>query len=127
MGENGAGKSTLMKCLIGIHPATREKSSIKGKEVSFKSTQEALDAGISMIHQEPHRYKNALVCDKRMAGKEPKKGILTDHKKMYDDCVELFQRMGLDIDPHEKMKDLTVAKMQMVEIIKAVSYVIRRS
>ena len=55
-------------------------------------------------------------------GREPKKGILTDHKKMYQDCLDLFARMGMHIDPHEKMKNLTVAKMQMVEIIKAVSY-----
>src|SRR5699024_3314417 len=54
--------------------------------------------------------------------REPKKGILTDHKKMYQDCLDLFARMGMHIDPHEKMKNLTVAKMQMVEIIKAVSY-----
>ena len=62
------------------------------------------------------------VCDNVWLGREPKKGILTDHKKMYDDCVELFQRMGLKIDPKEKMKNLTVANMQMVEIVKAVSY-----
>ena len=122
MGENGAGKSTLMKCLIGIQPVTSGKIIYKGKEVSYKSTQEALDAGISMIHQELSPVYERSVCDNVWLGREPKKGILTDHKKMYDDCVELFQRMGLDIDPHEKMKDLTVAKMQMVEIVKAVSY-----
>ncbi|MCH1978211.1 sugar ABC transporter ATP-binding protein [Lawsonibacter sp. OA9] len=122
MGENGAGKSTLMKCLIGIQPVTSGKILYKGKEVSFKSTQEALDAGISMIHQELSPVYERSVCDNVWLGREPKKGILTDHRKMYDDCVELFSRMGLDIDPHDKMKDLTVAKMQMVEIVKAVSY-----
>lgn len=122
MGENGAGKSTLMKCLIGIQPVTSGKIIYKGKEVSYKSTQEALDAGISMIHQELSPVYERSVCDNVWLGREPKKGILTDHRKMYDDCVELFSRMGLDIDPHDKMKDLTVAKMQMVEIVKAVSY-----
>src|SRR5699024_1051977 len=122
MGENGAGKSTLMKCLIGIHPATSGKIIYKGKEVSFKSTQDALDHGISMIHQELSPVMERSVCDNVWLGREPKKGILTDHKKMYDDCVELFQRMGLKIDPKEKMKNLTVANMQMVEIVKAVSY-----
>ena len=59
MGENGAGKSTLMKCLIGIQPVTSGKIIYKGKEVAFKSTQEALDAGISMIHQELSRCLSA--------------------------------------------------------------------
>ena len=122
MGENGAGKSTLMKCLIGIHPATSGKIIYKGKEVSFKSTQDALNHGISMIHQELSPVMERSVCDNVWLGREPKKGILTDHKKMYDDCVALFQRMGLKIDPKEKMKNLTVANMQMVEIVKAVSY-----
>src|SRR5699024_8560381 len=91
MGENGAGKSTLMKCLIGIHPATSGKIIYKGKEVSFKSTQDALDHGISMIHQELSPVMERSVCDNVWLGREPKKGILTDHKKMYDDCVALFQ------------------------------------
>ncbi len=122
MGENGAGKSTLMKCLIGIQPVTSGKIIYKGKEVAFKSTQEALDAGISMIHQELSPVLERSVADNVWLGREPKKGLLIDKKKMNDDCRELFARMGLDLDPNEKMKNLTVAKMQMVEIVKAVSY-----
>ncbi len=122
MGENGAGKSTLMKCLIGIHPPTSGKIIYKGQEVSFKTTQEALNSGISMIHQELSPVMERSVSDNVWLGREPKKGIFTDHKKMYEDCKELFARMGLDVDPNEKMKNLTVAKMQMVEIVKAVSY-----
>ena len=122
MGENGAGKSTLMKCLIGIQPVTSGEIIYKGKKVNFKSTQDALDAGISMIHQEMSPVLERTVCDNVWLGREPKKGILTDHKKMYQDCLDLFARMGMHIDPHEKIKNLTVAKMQMVEIIKAVSY-----
>ena len=122
MGENGAGKSTLMKCLIGIQPVTAGKIIYKGREVNYKSTQEALKDGISMIHQELSPVYERSVCDNVWLGREPKKGLLVDHKKMYQDCLELFQRMGLHIDPNEKMKHLTVAKMQMVEIVKAVSY-----
>ena len=122
MGENGAGKSTLMKCLIGIHPATSGKILYKGKEINFKNPQEAIDAGISMIHQELSPVLERSVCDNVWLGREPKKGLMVDHKKMHNDCVELFKRMGLEQDPKEKMKNLTVAKMQMVEIIKAVSY-----
>lgn len=122
MGENGAGKSTLMKCLIGIQPVTSGKIIYKGKEVSYRSTQEALNDGISMIHQELSPVYERSVCDNVWLGREPKKGLLVDHKKMQEDCRKLFERMGLDIDPQEKMKNLTVAKMQMVEIVKAISY-----
>lgn len=122
MGENGAGKSTLMKCLIGIQPVTSGRVVYKGQEVAFKNTQEAIDAGISMIHQELSPVMERSVCDNVWLGREPKKGLVVDHKKMHKDCMDLFKRMGLDQDPNEKMKNLTVAKMQMVEIIKAVSY-----
>lgn len=122
MGENGAGKSTLMKCLIGIQPVTSGKIIYKGQEVNYKNTQKALDAGISMIHQELSPVMERSVCDNVWLGREPKKGLILDHKKMYNDCVSLFKKMGLDLDPNEKMKNLTVAKMQMVEIVKAVSY-----
>lgn len=122
MGENGAGKSTLMKCLIGIHPPTSGQIIYKGQEVHFKTTLEAMNAGISMIHQELSPVPERSVCDNVWLGREPRKGLIVDHKKMRKDCVELFQKLGLDVDPDAKMKDLTVAKMQMVEIAKAVSY-----
>ena len=55
-------------------------------------------------------------------GRAPRKGLIIDHKKMRQDSIDLFQRLHLDVDPDEKMGNLTVAKMQMVEIAKAVSY-----
>lgn len=122
MGENGAGKSTLMKCLIGIQPPTSGTIVFKGKEVRFKNTLEAMNAGISMIHQELSPVPERSVCDNVWLGREPKKGLIVDHKKMREDCAALFAKLGLDLDPDVKMKELTVAKMQMVEIAKAVSY-----
>ena len=122
MGENGAGKSTLMKCLIGIHPPTSGKILFKGKEIQFKTTLEAMNSGISMIHQELSPVPERIVCDNVWLGREPRKGFIVDHKKMKKDCVELFRKLNLDLDPDEKMGNLTVAKMQMVEIAKAVSY-----
>lgn len=122
MGENGAGKSTLMKCLIGIQAPTSGKIIYDGKEVHFKTTLEAMNAGISMIHQELSPVPERSVCDNVWLGREPRKGMVVDHKKMRADCIELFKKLGLDLDPDAKMGDLTVAKMQMVEIAKAVSY-----
>lgn len=122
MGENGAGKSTLVKCLIGMQPVTSGTIVYDGKEVSYKTTQEALDAGISMIHQELSPVLERSVSDNIWLGREPKKGLFIDYKKMNKDCLDLFEKIGLKLDPEEKMKNLTVAKMQMVEIVKAVSY-----
>lgn len=122
MGENGAGKSTLVKCLIGMQPVTSGKIIYKGKKVNFKTTQQALKAGISMIHQELSPVLERSVSDNVWLGREPRKGLLVDRGKMRRDCLELFQKIGLELDPNEKMKNITIAKMQMVEIVKAISY-----
>lgn len=122
MGENGAGKSTLMKCLIGIYHKTSGTIRLRGKEVDFKGPLEALQNGISMIHQELSPVIERPVSENVWLGREPYKGIHIDHKKMRQDTIELFKEMDLDIDPDEKMGNLTVAQMQMVEICKAVSY-----
>ena len=122
MGENGAGKSTLVKCLIGMQPPTSGEIIYKGQPVQFKTTLEAMNAGISMIHQELSPVLERNVCDNVWLGREPRNGLIIDHKKMRNDTFALFEKLGLDLDPDAKMKDLTVAKMQMVEIAKAVSY-----
>lgn len=122
MGENGAGKSTLMKCLIGIQPPTSGKIIVNGKEVHYKNVIEAMSDGISMIHQELSPVPERNVAENLWLGRQPKRGFLVDHKKMIADSKALFEKLGLDLDPTEKMGNLTVAQMQMVEIAKAVSY-----
>ncbi len=124
MGENGAGKSTLMKCLIGIHPPTSGKIVFNGKEVQYKSTKEALEDGVSMIHQELSPVPERSVAENLWLGRVPTTwgGLKVDHKKVKEESLKLFAKLGLEVDPDAKMGDLTVAKMQMVEIAKAVSY-----
>lgn len=120
MGENGAGKSTLMKCLVGIYEKDSGQILLDGEEVEFNNTLDAMNSGISMIHQELSPVLDRTVADNVWLGKYPlKNGIIIDHKKMRKECIELFERLDLDLDPDVKMRTLTVAKMQMVEIAKA--------
>ena len=122
MGENGAGKSTLMKCLIGMYTMDAGKILFKGKDTVFRNVHEALSNGISMIHQELSPVPERSVKENVWLGREPRRGIILNHKKLYTDTVELFEHLSMDIDPDEKMGNLSIAKMQMVEIAKAVSY-----
>ena len=122
MGENGAGKSTLMKCLIGIHPPSSGTIVYKGTEVDFKTVNEALKSGISMIHQELNPVLDRSVMENIWLGREPKRGLVIDHKQMRRDTTELLEKLGMQIDPDARMGDLSVGKMQMIEIAKAISY-----
>jgi len=122
MGENGAGKSTLMKCLFGIYFKDRGKILLNGKEVVFTNSKHALENGVSMVHQELNQVRQQSVMDNIWLGRYPRKGIFIDHKKMYEDTVEIFKDLDINIDPRSKVGSLSVSEMQMVEIAKAVSY-----
>ena len=124
MGENGAGKSTLMKILFGIYTRDSGTITLNGKEVQFNNALDALENGVSMIHQELAPILHRSVAENIWLGREPVKGPLKliDHKKMWTDTRELLKSLDLDIDPKVLMAELTVAQMQMVEIAKAISY-----
>jgi methyl-galactoside transport system ATP-binding protein/inositol transport system ATP-binding protein len=124
MGENGAGKSTLMKVIFGIYQRDSGSIRYKGEEVSFTGAKEALESGISMIHQELSPILHRSIAENIWLGREPLKGPfnLIDHSKMYRDTEALLKKLNLDLDPKTPMSDLTVATMQMVEIAKAISY-----
>lgn len=122
MGENGAGKSTLMKVLTGIYTKDSGTITYEGKEVTFTNTREAQDAGIVIVHQELNMLGHLTVAQNIFIGREFKKGIRIDDKKMNDEAAKLFERMNIDIDPRETMSNLTVGKQQMCEIAKAISH-----
>ncbi|MBS4192095.1 galactose/methyl galactoside ABC transporter ATP-binding protein MglA [Bacillus sp. FJAT-49705] len=122
MGENGAGKSTLMKCLFGIYTMDEGKILLDGKEVSFANSKQALENGVSMVHQELNQVRQQNVMDNLWLGRYPKKGIFIDEKKMYEDTVAIFNSLDISIDPRSRVSTLSVSEMQMVEIAKAVSY-----
>ena len=121
MGENGAGKSTLMKVLTGIYQKDSGSIVYKGKETEFHNTREAQDAGVVIVHQELNMVGDLTVAQNIFIGREPKKGFRIDDKKMIEDSKKLFQDLHIDIDPREKMQNLTVGKQQMCEIAKAIS------
>lgn len=122
MGENGAGKSTLMKCLFGIYEKDGGNIIFEGKEINFKSAKEALDNGVSMVHQELNQVLQRNILDNIWLGRYPKKGFFIDEKKMYEDTKKIFEDLDINVDPRSKMGDLAVSERQMVEIAKAVSY-----
>lgn len=122
MGENGAGKSTLMKCLFGIYEKDAGKILLDGTEIDFHSTKEALENGVSMVHQELNQVLQRNVLDNIWLGRYPKKGLFIDEKKMYEDTIRIFKDLDINIDPRKKVSELQVAERQMIEIAKAVSY-----
>jgi ABC-type sugar transport system, ATPase component len=125
IGENGAGKSTLMKILIGMHQKDEGKIYYKDKEVEINSTREALDMGITMIHQELSPILEMTVAENVFLGREILNPItkFVDVKELNKKTKELFESLDItDILPHVKMKTLSIAQTQMVEIAKAVSY-----
>ena len=122
MGENGAGKSTLMKVLTGIYQKDSGTITYQGKETEFHNTREAQDAGVVIVHQELNMIGDLTVAQNIFIGREPKKGIRVDDKKMIEDSKKLFQDLNIEIDPREKMSNLTVGKQQMCEIAKAISH-----
>lgn len=122
MGENGAGKSTLMKVLTGIYKKDSGSITYKGKEVEFHNTREAQDNGVVIVHQELNMVGDLSVAQNIFIGREPRQGFRIDDKKMIEDSKALFDKLRIDIDPTEKMSELTVGKQQMCEIAKAISH-----
>lgn len=122
MGENGAGKSTLLKCLFGIYSKDSGSIVFQGKEIDFKSSKEALENGVSMVHQELNLVLQRSVMDNMWLGRYPRKGFFVDQDKMYRDTKAIFDELDIDIDPRDKVISLSVSQMQMIEIAKAFSY-----
>ena len=123
MGENGAGKSTLMKCLFGIYNKDDGHIYLEGKEVNFKSSKEALENGVAMVHQELNQALKRSVMDNIWLGRYPTiAGIAVNERKMYKDTMAVFEELGINVDPRRIMSTMPVSQRQMVEIAKAVSY-----
>lgn len=111
MGENGAGKSTLMKILTGVYTRDAGTVLVDGREVHFKSPQEAEKAGIVFIHQELNVLFDLTVEENLFMGKEIKTRFgLCDQKAMRKKAAEALDRLGVHISPSEVMSSLSVGQ-----------------
>lgn len=124
MGENGAGKSTMMKILAGIYRRDAGEILLDGKPVEINSPRQAQDLGIGIIHQELNLMPHLTAAQNMFIGREPRKaaGLLLDEGKLNAQAAEIFASMHLKLDPRTLVGGLTIARQQMVEIAKALSY-----
>jgi ABC-type sugar transport system ATPase subunit len=122
IGENGAGKSTLVKMAAGIYSVDRGEMIFEGKPFSPVNVVDAQNAGIHMIHQELSLMPNRTVAENVFIGREPlNKWKLVDQKAMNRLCKKFLDELEIDIDPCAKIKELSIAQQQMVEIARAIS------
>ncbi|CAB4530536.1 unannotated protein [freshwater metagenome] len=124
VGENGAGKSTLMKILSGIYKKDSGEIIYRGKSVSIPNPFEAQKLGISIIHQELNLMPHLSVAENIFIGREDRfpGGVFLNNKKLVQAAVDLLKELELNLNPNDIVGELTIAKQQMVEIAKAVSY-----
>ena len=120
-GENGAGKSTLIKVMTGAHARDGGQYLIDGNEVNFKSTQEAIAAGVSCVYQELSIAPQLDVAKNLFIGNLPMKGGLVDHKKLYAESAKILAELDLAISPKTIAGDLSVGQLQMIEIGRALT------
>lgn len=124
VGENGAGKSTLMKILTGIYKADDGEIILDGEKVNVTSTKKATELGISMIHQELNLMKDLTIAENIFIGREPKgfMNLFIKDVELNRMTKQLFDQLSLDLNAKTKVEQLTIAKQQLVEIAKALSY-----
>ena len=126
MGENGAGKSTLMKCAFGLYHPDEGAIKISGEQVHFVDARDAMDKGISMIHQELHPIRTRNIMENIWVGRVPYKKLgpvkWVDEKKMYEDTQALFKDLEVNLDPRTMVQEHSASNCQLIEIARAVSY-----
>jgi len=124
MGENGAGKSTLMKVLAGVYEKDAGEVQIDGQAVEIANPRAAQALGIGIIHQELNLMNHLSAAQNIFIGREPRArfGLLLDEAAANRQARRIFERMRLQLDPRTPVGELTVAKQQMVEIAKALSF-----
>ena len=121
LGENGAGKSTLIKMLSGAHRPDGGRILVDGSPVRVNGAQDAERLGIATIYQEFNLVPDLTVAENIFLGRQPRRFGMIDRKAMDERAAELLARVGLDVSPRARVRDLGIARLQMVEIAKALS------
>ncbi|MCJ8322469.1 MAG: sugar ABC transporter ATP-binding protein [Rhizobiales bacterium] len=121
IGENGAGKSTLMKILSGLHTATSGTIKLDGEEIVLPPYGQSESLGIVLIHQELNLAEQMTVEENIFLGREDTSKGFLNRKTMIAKVQEYLDILGLDISPNDRIRDLSIAQKQMVEIVKAMS------
>jgi len=120
VGENGAGKSTLMKTMYGLHAPTTGEVYIKGEKIESFSPNNSIKRGIGMVHQHFMLVPSFTIAENIVLGSEPRSNkIFSDKKRAVDIVKELSRTYGLEVDPNDKIEDVSVGIQQRVEILKA--------
>jgi len=122
LGENGAGKSTLSNIICGVIVPTEGSMTWKGSEYAPKTPREGLSYGIRLIHQEIRLLPDLSIAENIFIGRQPMKGGCIDREKMFLETRVQLDRLGLDVSPDTKVRDLRVAAQQQVEIAKALAH-----
>ena len=118
VGENGAGKSTVMKILYGMQRPDGGEIFVNGKQMSFKTPQEAIEVGIGMVHQHFMLADNFTVLENIILGDEPKRAAQIDFSQARKKITEMAKTYGLDVNPDDLVENLGVGQRQRVEILK---------
>lgn len=121
LGENGAGKSTMMKILSGVYTKDSGDILFEGEEFIVSNPKEAIDKGVTIIHQELNLVNNMAVYENIFLGREETLGIKLDKTAMIQKSSELLKKLNVQIDPRVKVSSLSIAMQQMVEIARALS------
>ena len=124
VGENGAGKSTMMKVVAGVYRKDSGSVLYRGEPVDIHSPKQAQKLGINIIHQELNLMNHLTAAQNIFIGREPRKALpfLLDERELNRKTQALFDRLNLKLDPTTKLGEMSVAKQQMVEISKALSF-----
>ncbi|GHE62301.1 sugar ABC transporter ATP-binding protein [Streptomyces capitiformicae] len=121
LGENGAGKSTLIKMLSGAYRPDAGRVFVEDREVTIHGAQDSERLGIATIYQEFNLVPDLTVAENIFLGRQPRRFGMIDRKRMETEAAGLLERVGVNVSPRARVRELGIARLQMVEIAKALS------
>jgi ribose transport system ATP-binding protein len=121
IGENGAGKSTISSIIAGVVQPDGGQMTIDGEPYAPETPAQAISSGVALIHQEIRMVQELSVAENIFLGQLPMKNGRVDSAKLHKDSREVLTKLGVDINPARKVRGLSIATQQSIEIAKAIS------